>query len=305
MYIGTLKLFFLHFFIPIFLMGWSEPITPSNESKSSLLLSLDPMAKKVSRKIKWIRIKDGKFLMGSTQKEIQTVYREARLRSSMLDKHIFSAESPQRWVTLSSFEISKHEITNAQYQAFVIATDRPPPRGYKGEATWENPTLNQKQHPVVGVTWYDAQAFAEWVGGSLPTEAQWERTARGTKGSKYPWGNTPPSRQLANFARRQPSTTPVGQFPLGETPTGVSDLAGNVWEWCLDYYSQKFYEIASDIEPVNFQHRNLIKDRVIRGGSWDYGNVFIRSPLRFKFFPLDSANNIGFRVVRQKVEVQN
>ena len=104
MYIGTLKLFFLHFFIPIFLMGWSEPITPSNESKSSLLLSLDPMAKKVSRKIKWIRIKDGKFLMGSTQKEIQTVYKEARLRSSMLDKHIFSAESPSKRFEILRFK---------------------------------------------------------------------------------------------------------------------------------------------------------------------------------------------------------
>ena len=300
-----IRFFFFYFLITLFPGVWSEKMTLNGEKSSEPFSNRYLNVKQVSGEIEWVHIESGKFLMGSTQKEVEKIYQEARIRSSMLDRNIFSAETPQRWVTLSSFEISKYEVTNAQYYAFVIATGRPVPRGYNGEPVWENPALNQAQQPVVGVTWYDAQAFAEWVGGSLPTEAQWERAARGKNGAKYPWGNESPRRQFANFAKRQPSTTPVGQFPLGDTDTGISDLAGNVWEWCLDDYSQTFYQIAGNNQPVNTQHPNLIRDRVIRGGSWDYGRIFIRSQLRFKFFPLDSANNIGFRIVKKKRGIEN
>lgn len=266
-------------------------------------------AQQVLATIEWVSIPEGAFLMGSTPEEAIAAYEDAKLRSSMLEQHTFDAELPQHQVYLSTYEISQYEITNAQYRAFVESTNRPTPRGHNGEKTWEDETLNGDTQPVVGVTWFDAQAFAEWIGGSLPTEAQWERAARGTATRIYPWGNTPPkARQHANFARRYNRPMPVGQFPKGESPNGIADLAGNVWEWCLDEYSLTTYQRNNgevSRNPINLRFRDVLRARVIRGGAWDVGSAFLRSGLRFKFYPLDSTHTIGFRVVRPRPEIKN
>ena len=258
--------------------------------------------------IEWVSISEGTFLMGSTPEAAKAAYEDAKLRSSMLEQHTFDAELPQHQVYLSAYEISRHEITNVQYRAFIEATDRPAPRGHNGEDTWADKTLNDDTQPVVGVTWFDAQAFAEWIGGSLPTEAQWERAARGTEGRIYPWGDTPPkARQHANFARRYNRPMPIGQFPKGASPNGIADLAGNVWEWCLDEYSPTFYQQhkgGTSQNPLNLRFRDLLRARVIRGGAWDVGRAFLRSSLRFKFYPLDSTHTIGFRVVRPRPKIK-
>ena len=265
-------------------------------------------AQQVLATIEWVSIPEGTFLMGSTPEETKAAYEDAKLRSSMLEQHTFRAELPRHPVYLSTYEISRYEITNAQYRAFVEATDRPTPRGHNGEETWADETLSGDTQPVVGVTWFDAQAFAEWIGGSLPTEAQWERAARGAEGRTYPWGNTPPkARQHANFARRYNRPIPVGQFPKGESPNGIADLAGNVWEWCLDEYSPTFYQQhngGTSQDPLNLQFRDVLRARVIRGGAWDVGRAFLRSSLRFKFYPLDSTHTIGFRVVRPRPTIK-
>ena len=258
-------------------------------------------AERVLATIEWISIPEGTFLMGSTPEETKAAYADAKLRSSMLEPHTFDAELPRHPVYLSTYEISRYEITNAQYRAFIETTNRPTPRGHNGEETWLDETFNGDTQPVVGVTWFDAQAFAEWIGGSLPTEAQWERAARGTEGRTYPWGDTPPkARQHANFARRYNRPIPVGQFPKGESPKGIADLAGNVWEWCLDEYSPTFYQQGDAHNPLNLRFRDVLRSRVIRGGAWDVGRAFLRSSLRFKFYPLDSTHTIGFRVVRPR-----
>ena len=266
-------------------------------------------AQEVLATIEWVSIPEGTFLMGSTAEEANAAYEDAKLRSSMLEQHTFDAELPQHQVYLSAYEISRYEITNAQYRAFIEATHRPTPRGHSGEKTWEDETLNGDAQPVVGVTWFDAQAFAEWIDGSLPTEAQWERAARGTEARVYPWGDTPPkARQHANFARRYNRPIPVGQFPKGESPDGIADLAGNVWEWCLDEYSPTTYQRnGKDVprNPLNLRFRGVLRARVIRGGAWDVGRAFLRSSLRFKFYPLDSTHTIGFRVVRPRPEIKN
>ena len=247
--------------------------------------------------------------MGSTPEAANAAYKDAKLRSSMLEQHTFDAELPQHQVYLSAYEISRYEITNAQYRAFIEAMNRPTPRGHNGEDTWADESLNEDTQPVVGVTWFDAQAFAEWIGGSLPTEAQWERAACGTEARIYPWGNTPPkARQHANFARRYNRPIPVGQFPKGESPDGIADLAGNVWEWCLDEYSPTAYQRNGkgvSENPLNLRFRDVLRSRVIRGGAWDVGSAFLRSSLRFKFYPLDSTHTIGFRVVRPRPEIKN
>ena len=259
--------------------------------------------------IEWVAIPESEFLMGSTPEEAEAAYQDAKLRSSMLEQHTFDAELPQHKAYLSAYEISRYEITNAQYRAFVQAMNRPTPRGHNGEKTWEDETLNGDTQPVVGVTWFDAQAFAEWIGGSLPTEAQWERAARGTQARIYPWGDTPPkARQHANFARRYNRPMPIGQFPKGESPEGIADLAGNVWEWCLDEYSPTVYQKKKKNvprNPLNLRFRDVLRARVIRGGAWDVGRAFLRSGLRFKFYPLDSTHTIGFRVVRPRPEIKN
>lgn len=260
---------------------------------------LSDAARRVLPTIEWIRIPEGEFIMGSTPEEVEAAYQEGKLRSSMLERRAFEAEVPQHHVFLDAYEISRHEITNAQYRTFIEEARHPKPRGYDGEDTWADETLNGDSQPVVGVTWFDAQAFAEWIGGSLPSEAQWERAARGTEGRKYPWSNSPPTPQHANFARRHNRPTPVGQFPKGASPEGVEDLAGNVWEWCLDEYDATFYKRSPAANPLNLRHRDVLRDRVIRGGSYDLGVVFMRSALRFRFYPLDSTHNIGFRVVRK------
>ena len=265
-------------------------------------------AQQVLATIEWVAIPEGEFLMGSTPEEAKAAYQDAKLRSSMLEQHTFDAELPQHRVSLSAYEISRYEITNAQYRVFVEAMNRPAPRGHNGEETWADETFNGDTQPVVGVTWFDAQAFAEWIGGSLPSEAQWERAARGTEARLYPWGDAQPkARQHANFARRYNRPMPVGQFRKGESPDGIADLAGNVWEWCLDEYTPTAYR--RNVEgvprnPLNLRFRDVLSARVIRGGAWDVGRSFLRSSLRFKFYPLDSTHTIGFRVVRPRPDLK-
>ena len=265
-------------------------------------------AQQVLATIEWVAIPEGEFPMGSTPAAAKAAYEDAKLRSSMLEEHTFDAELPQHQVYLGAYEISRFEITNAQYRVFVEAMNRPTPRGHNGEETWADGTLNGDTQPVVGVTWFDAQAFAEWIGGSLPTEAQWERAARGTEARLYPWGDVPPkARQHANFARRYNRPMPVGQFPKGESPDGIADLAGNVWEWCLDEYNPTAYrrnEKGVPRNPLNLRFRDVLRARVIRGGAWDVGSAFLRSSLRFKFYPLDSTHTIGFRVVRPSPDIK-
>lgn len=274
----------------------------------SLTAEVSPDAQQVLATVEWVSIPAGTFLMGSTPEAAEAAYQDARLRSSMLEQHTFDAELPQHEVYLNTYEITRYEITNAQYRTFIEATDRPAPRGHNGEETWADETLNGDTQPVIGVTWFDAQAFAEWIGGSLPTEAQWERAARGTEARIYPWGDTPPkARQHANFARRYNRPMPIGQFPKGESPEGIADLAGNVWEWCLDEYSPTAYQRDKgnvSRNPINLQFRDVLRARVIRGGAWDVGRAFLRSSLRFKFYPLDSTHTIGFRVVRPRPKIK-
>jgi len=290
---------FVYLTILTFLFGAWQGITTAE---------LSPAAEKILATIEWVAIPAGEFIMGSTPEEAEAAYTDAKLRSSLLEKHSFDAEVPQHTVYLSAYQISRNEITNAQYRVFIEAAGRPTPRGHQGEETWKDENFNADTQPVVGVTWFDAQAFAEWVGGSLPTEAQWERAARGTERRVYPWGNDPPqARHHANFARRYNRPTPVGQFSNGNSPNGISDLAGNVWEWCLDEYNPSFYQQNSKQvrhNPINLRYRDVLRARVIRGGAWDVGSVFLRSGLRSMFYPLDSTHTIGFRIVRPRPKIK-
>jgi serine/threonine-protein kinase len=136
-------------------------------------------------------------------------------------------------------------------------------------------------------------AFCVWAGVRLPTEAEWERAARGTAGRKYPWGDEPINEQRANYGGGPRHPTPVGIYPLGNTPDGICDFAGNVWEWCEDWFAE--YTADSVSNPHGAPGGSL---RVIRGGGWGYGAGHCRSAYRFRGEPSVRGDDLGFRLAR-------
>ena len=196
----------------------------------------------------WVTIPDGEFLYGDNKARIY----------------------------MPGFRISRTPITNAQYKIFTDATGREQP------SHWSNGRIlaAQENHPVVNVSWDDAQAFCGWAGVRLPTEQQWEKAARGTDGRTYPWGNQAPSGDLCNFNNIVGGTTPVGQYPQGASPYGLLDMAGNVFEWC-----ENLYEGQSNV-------------RVIRGGAYNMDASRVGCAFRYGFDQNYRNEHFGFRVVR-------
>ncbi|MBI1929456.1 SUMF1/EgtB/PvdO family nonheme iron enzyme [Candidatus Poribacteria bacterium] len=153
-------------------------------------------------------------------------------------------ENPQRRIYLDEYWIDKYPVTNSQYRRFIEVTGHPRKPSY-----WNHPRFNKPNQPVVGVSWYDAMAYCEWAGKRLPTEAEWEKAARGTDGRTYPWGDEPPDHRRANYDVYVGKTTPVGLYPSGVSPYGAMDMAGGVWEWCLDEYQDDFYDQMKERNP--------------------------------------------------------
>jgi formylglycine-generating enzyme required for sulfatase activity len=217
-----------------------------------------------------------------------------------------SDEKPMHKVRISKgFWLYRTEVTNAQYRKFVNATGHAPPDGagningdYKGSVKfWQHPRYNAPDQPVVGVNWDDAQAYCKWAGVRLPTEAEWEYAARGTDGRKYPWGNGKPDATRAVFDRPDKTASPskVGSLPAGASWCGAFDLAGNVWEWCADVYSDTYYRSSPPVDPVGPSGDGA---RVIRGGMWYSSWLELRASCRL-FYPRDiSCDNLGFRPAR-------
>ena len=155
---------------------------------------------------------------------------------------------------------------------------------------WER----QKQYPnrpVVGVSWFEADAYCSWKGGRLPTEAEWERAARGPAGTRYPWGNEPPiDTSHANYNTVAGQPTPVGLFPKGNSSEGLCDILGNVWEWCGDWYGP--YEAGSQENPTGPQGG---KSKVLRGGAWSNVPRLVRVSFRGRYGPSNRYVLLGFR----------
>lgn len=194
-------------------------------------------------------------------------------------------ESPTHLVYLDAFWIYQTEITNAQYTRFVEETGRKAPETLQGLL---------RDHPVINVTWFDADAYCQWAGGRLPTEAEWERAARGSNGRTYPWGNRWDETK-ANSVEKDDGynvTAPVGSFPKGASPYSVLDMAGNVWEWVADYYSKDYYSSSSAKNPTGPEEGSL---KVLRGGSWLNDELSLRATERVGGIPASSFSNYGFR----------
>ena len=174
-----------------------------------------------------VYVHQGWFLMGSTEKD------------GRIGMTVGVDELPQHKVYLKVYYIDKYEVTVAEFKRFLDATTRTPPRIWTEEEWRRIYPSPGEDHPMNGVSWYDADAYCRWVGKRLPTEAEWEKAARGTDGRQWPWGNDPnlPSRVRANTQEAGVGwTMPVGSYPEGVSPYGVYDMAGNVMEWTSSWY---------------------------------------------------------------------
>lgn len=243
----------------------------------------------------------------------------------------FDDERPQRRVSVSAFWIDPYEVTNARYERFVEATGHRPPANPKAAFTlWDqgHPLPGSLDHPVVNVSWHDAAAYCRWAGKRLPTEAEWEKAARGTDGRRYPWGNDwDPMRansasywagQTVEFdsgaawkafwmeglgarvskergLKGEVLTMPVGSFPSGVSPYGVFDMAGNASEWVQDWYEPYYYLKAPQTDPKG---PDGILLKVVRGGSWLKPAKSMRTTDRDYGYPDDRPSGTGFRCAR-------
>jgi formylglycine-generating enzyme required for sulfatase activity len=199
-----------------------------------------------------------------------------------------SKERPVHEVYLDSYWIGQTEVTNAQYAACVSADACTEP----SNSRWDNP--NYADRPVVDVDWFQANEYAQWVGGVLPTEAQWEKACRGTEAFTYPWGNDNPTSRLLNYDYNVNTTTPVGSYLDGASPYGALDMAGNVWEWTADWYDSDYYRSSPDANPTGPSDG---ADRVLRGGAFYEVEGGVRCAYRVWYHPYDWYYGIGFRVV--------
>jgi formylglycine-generating enzyme required for sulfatase activity len=205
------------------------------------------------------------------------------------------------YVELDAFWIRKYPVTEREYEVFVSAT------GYSVPEHWRDgaPPVDRLNHPVVKVSWEDASAYCKWLSEesgrlyALPTEAQWEKAARGTEGREYPWGNKWAASRCANSVggRKPRGTVAVGSYPTGASPYGCLDMSGNVWEWCWDWYGRDYYTTASRMNPMGPAEGRA---RILRGGAW-YNNhpVDFRAAYRYRINPHNRYSDVGFRLVLQ------
>lgn len=202
-----------------------------------------------------------------------------------------SNEKPAKRVKLSPFEISATPITNMQYKEYVTAVGVPP------SPLSNDPVFGQDDHPVVGITKTEADEYSVWAGGRLPTEAEWERAARGArKFAEYPWGDAPPKPTQSNIDGVWKATSPVMAHPLGKNDFGLWDMCGNVWEWCADAYDPEFYRTLKN-DVLNPLNSNQSMFQVIRGGSFESFAGMGRCAFRGNAEMTERRSDIGFRIV--------
>ena len=210
------------------------------------------------------------------------------------DKECYKNEKPYHRVYLDAYYIDKYELTNMEYTKCIGAGGCKEPKwgNWHRDLSWEN-------HPVVGITWIQAEAYCKWAGKRLPTEAEWEKAAKGTDGRIYPWGDEAGTCEYAIlFEDRKAgcgrnSTWPVGSKPKGASPYGVMDMAGNVFEWVSDWYDGKYYKNSPASNPSGPMSGG---DRVWRGGSWYQYNY--PTSRRSHSKPDSFGQEIGFRCAR-------
>jgi formylglycine-generating enzyme required for sulfatase activity len=273
-------------------------------------ISVDGTRLRMKDNMEMVRIPAGEFIMGSA------------VGTGNADEH------PQHSVYLDTYWMDKHEVTNGQFARFVTVAAYRTEAEVRGcsrmlvgrawqdvpGADWRHPRgpdsdlTGKMEHPVVHIHYDDAKAYCDWAGGRLPTEAEWEKGARGAAGSQYPWGDKVTGERL-NFCDRNceyhwrdtteddgyPRTAPVGTFSSGASPYGVLDMSGNVWEWVSDWYAHDYYARTPSTNPLGPTEG---KTRVLRGGSWAGNRWGLRATFRGSGEEtLVNFGSIGFRCV--------
>jgi formylglycine-generating enzyme required for sulfatase activity len=222
----------------------------------------------------------------------------------------YREESPQHMLRLPAFEIARLPVTNALYLPFVAATGARPPIVWRGSA----PPAVLANHPLVDVSWEDAIAFCEWLSHELatsdqrpatyqavassvvfrlPTEAEWERAARGTDGRTFPWGDTWDAERANTRDAGRGGTSPVGAYPAGASPAGCLDMAGNAWEWTASLDALYPYVPGDGREDARVAGR-----RILRGGCYANPHGYARCACRFRLLPTVRNEFLGFRLAR-------
>lgn len=248
---------------------------------------------KLPAKDEMIRIPAGWFLMGSNKK---------------VDRNAYLTEFPQHRVYVDAFDIDQYEVTVVQFLRFVLATGRSPLLDWRYDGG--NFQVTMASHPVMHVTWFDADAFCRWAGKRLPTEAEWEKAARGEDGRIYPWGNQPAGLTRSNFGRTglsgpvrareerlmlYPPIISVDKYENGVSPYGAYQMAGNVAEWVADWYDARYYKTAPERNPKGPEQGS---QRAFRGGGWMDSTPSVRSAQRNGADPNTKMNWLGFRCAR-------
>ena len=211
---------------------------------------------------------------------------EFQMGSKNTDNAASSCEKPQHSILLDGYWIYKNDVTVAQYKSYCVATGAAmPDQGSDAKSTC----------PAVNVSWYDARAYAKWAECALPSEAQWEKAARGTDGRNYPWGDTWDDYNCNNDITGPGCPTPVGRFPLGASPYGCLDMAGNVWQWCDDWYDENYYLRSPSNNPTGPDSGEF---NVLRGGCYadDISSGFYCA-FRYLNAPREHDTGTGFRCV--------
>jgi formylglycine-generating enzyme len=235
----------------------------------------------------------GEFIMGSDKK---------------LDRNAYKAEMPQRRVYLDAFEIGKYEVTALEYLKFVLATGRLPQLDWRYDGgNFQEPMAH---HPIMHVSWHDADAYCRWAGKRLPTEAEWEKAARGDDGRIFPWGNQMGGLTRANYGRSglsgpvrdrperlllYPPIISVDKYDNAASPYGVHQMAGNVAEWVADWYEKDYYATAPERNPKGPE---VGTTRAFRGGGWIDSTPTVRAAQRNGADPNTKMNWLGFRCAR-------
>jgi formylglycine-generating enzyme required for sulfatase activity len=298
--------------------AWRAVVDVVPRHRAEVLLELEPLDLSPvvtdDDRAELVLVPGGQFQMGSTPEQVDEAVEACRSlgRSEQACRRWFDREKPSHSVALDPFYIHRHEVTTAQFERFVRASGYRTTAESQGHgfawpptesgwptvpipgATWRTPTgalaSARPTHPVVQVSWYDADAYCRWAGKRLPTEAEWEQAARGADGRVYPWGR---AWEPGNTTAKVPS--PVGSSKGDVSAHGIHDLAANVMEWAADWFAPDYYQRSPHQSPLG---PDSGQRRVVRGGSWYHAAPFLRTTFRDHAPPDYRHSLIGFRCAR-------